>query len=644
MEEKEIFIKELKEKYKTIYTEYKDIPYIKDKLVARGIQTAFVWPSIQVRQQSWRHLSSYRDVFRIHQKRIILQGPQGSGKTTLSLQYANDWCEKEDYLKHVDLLIYLLWRQLEGEKSIYTAIKHFILPENSNVTHRDIELMMVRSPSVVVILDSLEDIRDDQSKNEVMKIISKSEFKRFQVISTTTYLPNSYKKGTVWLRLSEFNDKLQNEYITKAVPGNDTREVGKLRELFEKTPILRDICRIPFFLVLITHMLQDSKTSQSLMSVTSCFRFIMEHLQDNLRKKATDDKEKNNFIPEGDHRELDKAAFDGIQQNKMFWRKDQFLQKIGKECYEHYKALGILVEEKVSASRDESNASSNQWSSTSSVTTTQREVRFFHNIFCEWFAAHYLSQIPTTSTASEFERTLHNVSSTNAPYLYRFACGLNPKITDSAIKCIQKKKGDERVGTMCMLEHNGEGENVSKSVKRLCQGEITVSSNMDKFAERSIFEVLRIAHQQRIPISCLTLSACFGSLDHSAENLILRLQPNVFLPPLDTLLKLVVNENARSFSDEETNDILLYSASCQSLKWLKFNNCLLPKQVSTDTLRKLLSRKVKVWWRPPGFMTFTFRLSLKSGMWKNIDNGEKITGEEYEAAISRETFRLAYSV
>lgn len=480
--------------------EHKDIPYIKDKLVASGKQKVFVEPSIQVRQRSWRHLPSYRDVFRIHQKRLILQGAQGSGKTTLTLQYAYDWCEKEDYLNNVDLIIYLLWRQLEGEGSIYTAIKHFILPGNSTLTSKEIRLMMMTSPSVVVILDSLEDIRGNhgKSKDEVMKFILTPEFKRFQVVSTTTYLPNSYEEGTVWLRVSEFNDKLQDEYITKAVSGNDARKVGKLIKIFQKTQILRDICGIPFFLVLITHMIQDRKTSQSLMSVTSCFRFIMQCLHDHLRNKSTDGEDDNNFIPETDNRELDKAAFDGIQENQMVWQKDQFLQKIGKECYERYIALGILVEEKVSAGRYESNTFSNQWVDTSSLSSTQIEVRFLHIIFGQWFAARYLSQISIKLTPSEFKKTLHKITATNAPYLCRFACGLNPEIADSIIKYIQKKNGDERVATMCVLEFNGEDDNVLKSVRRLCQGDITVSSNMDKFLERSTFEVLRIAHQQRV--------------------------------------------------------------------------------------------------------------------------------------------------
>ncbi|PIK59342.1 hypothetical protein BSL78_03713 [Apostichopus japonicus] len=80
-------------------------------------------------------LESYNEILsspKTKSKRKIIEGEPGYGKSTIGLQYLHDWCTKNPTspLKDVKILIYLQLRQLVGVKSIYTAIKNFIVPKD----------------------------------------------------------------------------------------------------------------------------------------------------------------------------------------------------------------------------------------------------------------------------------------------------------------------------------------------------------------------------------------------------------------------------------------------------------------------------------------------------------------------------------
>ncbi|PIK53629.1 hypothetical protein BSL78_09482 [Apostichopus japonicus] len=131
---KEIFLTELKSTYKERYDAVQPIPYIKDRLYC--VDKVFVEGSIEgfiSTDESWERLASYNHIFtdpRIKSVRRIIEGEPGYGKSTLTLQLAYDWCNgvKESPFFDADVLILLRLRQLGNVKSIYRAIKMFLLP------------------------------------------------------------------------------------------------------------------------------------------------------------------------------------------------------------------------------------------------------------------------------------------------------------------------------------------------------------------------------------------------------------------------------------------------------------------------------------------------------------------------------------
>ncbi|KAJ8039598.1 hypothetical protein HOLleu_17371 [Holothuria leucospilota] len=153
-----IFLKQLKGKYADLYNAVQPIPYIRDRLfcvdrvfVEGGLEV-LVSGNAAVSDRTWETLNCYHDVLsnpRLKSSRKILEGEPGYGKSTLTLQFAFDWCNRtsKSPIKDVEILILLRLRQFGGVKSIYRAIRQFILPRDSLLTEADIENIICSTPS-----------------------------------------------------------------------------------------------------------------------------------------------------------------------------------------------------------------------------------------------------------------------------------------------------------------------------------------------------------------------------------------------------------------------------------------------------------------------------------------------------------------
>lgn len=279
MEDKALFIKALRRKYKTLYDGVQPIPFIRDKLFC--VNTIFVEGGLEFLASSWVMLDSYHHVFReprIKSERRFVTGEPGYGKSTLSLQFAHDWCEKvqESYLKDVEILILLRLRQLGKVTCVYKAIRRFLLLKDCQLTEKDIELILNSASSVVFILDGFDEYPDASDGNtDFMKILTSKMFRTFEVIIFSRILPEQYTKESKRLRLTGFDDIARKEYIKKAVVGRDERAAKELSQRLQENPILEDLCQVPLLFVLFAHISHENDDFHTFKTVTSFFKYII---------------------------------------------------------------------------------------------------------------------------------------------------------------------------------------------------------------------------------------------------------------------------------------------------------------------------------------------------------------------------------
>ncbi|KAJ8051194.1 NLR family CARD domain-containing protein 4 [Holothuria leucospilota] len=501
---KKVFLKQIKEKYKDWYDAVQPIPYIKDRLYC--VDKVFVEGGIEYLDSVegiggrgvWKSLETYENVFNtsyVSSTRRILEGEPGYGKSTVTLQFAYDWCNPKltSALKDVEILILLRLRHLGGVPSIYKAIKRFILPRDTTISETDIEQILRNSKSVVVILDGFDEYPDQDSTTitDVMTIIARQMFTDFEVVTTTrsSFLPKKYPPLTKRIRLTGFDDKARRYYIRKAVVGDNDESVRKIEGYLEDNPILSDLCQVPLLFVIFAHMTYESEHFRKLNSVTSFFRYMISCFYSHMRNKMDDENVCKYELLENDHRTLDKLAFEAFsgQSQRIVWNKHKMCQLVGQEFYDQYIRIGILVEEESVDIIDDPGTPITEH------VQYKKEVRFYHKLFCEWYAAHYLTDYLQRNPSLDLGEFLRHLDPFDVQYLYRFACGIGSDSAEKIIDYLKNIEGGDKFAILCLLEQTGKIDNIKETIRQLCYEGVIISGSDTLLLQRASMQLLEIA-------------------------------------------------------------------------------------------------------------------------------------------------------
>ncbi|PIK51576.1 hypothetical protein BSL78_11538, partial [Apostichopus japonicus] len=277
------------------------------------------------------------------------------GRQNEQEEFAYDWCNKvsRSPMLNIELFISLRLRQLDGIQSFYEAVKLSVLPRDSLLTPEDIKAVMHYCKSVVVLLDGYDEYPDQDlsESNDITHIIRRNMFQQFVVIVTTRtqVVPKTIAPQSVVVRLTGFNERAQNAYIKKAIVPNDPEAAKTLMQQINQNPVLSEICEVPLFFVMFAHLIHHRKIDANFETVTSFFSCVVSCFHSHLRNKGNAEISKRYKSLEREHEKLDKLAFDGLMGNRrsIVWNKEAMLEKLGKEFYDHYIKVGILVEEEI---------------------------------------------------------------------------------------------------------------------------------------------------------------------------------------------------------------------------------------------------------------------------------------------------------
>lgn len=636
---KEQFLRQLKERYKDLYDAVQPLPYIKDRLycvdkvfVEGGIQFLET-TGLQGGEEKWKSLKSYESVFqdpRVNSNRLILEGEPGYGKSTISLHFAFNWCNQRTSspLKDVEILILLRLRQVGGVSSIYTAIRQFLLPIDTKISENDIENILQSTTSVVIILDGFDEYpnQEDSAKCDIPLIISRKMFQGFQVILTTrsSVLPRNYSPQTRRVKLTGFDENSRQFYIRKAVVGDDNAKIEIIEGYLQQNAILRDLCQVPLLFVIFAHMTHDSEHFRKLVSVTSYFRYMVSSFHSHLKNKA-----ESEFLPklqkfEVEHRNLDKIAFEGLKENhqKLSWDKESLNESLGEVFYQQYIKIGILVEEEVIDYFDQPGAP------TMGPIQYKTEVRFYHKLFCEWYAAHYLSEVIQNNPSIDLKDYLRYLDPFDLQYLYRFTCGLNPLAAERIIDFLKNIEGGNKFAVLCILEQTGKVENIASTVRQLCEESVLISGHDSLLLQRSLIQLLEIAARNDIPIRRVDLYNCLDEVKLHERTI--TTTSGLALDARIPFVRLKIHVTNRPFSEKEANNILKYAGLCSLLEYVTFSGCVPPLAFHNEsTLSLLQSKKITVRWRLTQKSPL-YILDLNSGVWKDEFGNSQPSEEDFE--------------
>lgn len=652
------FINDLKESYKKLYQGVQPIPFLRDKLC--GVDKVFVQSKMEFLLsrhttdnndgELWESLESYESMLtkdRFRSTVCILEGDIGYGKSTLTLQFAYDWCNDSSSIsRKIDILIVIRMGQLLGTVSIHRAIKLFLLPKDSSLTEGDISDIISNSSSVCVVLDGFDEYpyQENVDEDDFMKVINKKMLKNSQVI-VTTRTPSWFSKyiriSNSRIRLQGFDVNAQKNYISKAVVRNDEEASERITQHLRANPLLSGLCQVPLFFAMFAHLSHENVEFQNISSVTDFFRHVIECLYAHIENKTKDERCEETSLDEKDHNKLEILAFEklNIKGKQTFWSEDYLCERLGNLYYDLCVRTGIFLREEVPNVNNQpgvNNADHGEYFT---------KVRFYHQMFCEWYAAHYVAKYvskPNVKFVSCLENEFLKAAATNQTtlhiqeqsaevedvadflqnldplynqYVFRFACGLNNDAANKIIQYLMCKRDTDKFATLCMLEQGGGLDNIIETVRVLCSRSVEIRHADSTLLQRSIIQLLEIASKNKITIWQVNLRDCFSSVD--LLDISLKLESEICLPILNTLKELRIFQSGKQIIKSDFEGILQYMAQSPDLAKLRLKNCQLKEECfNTGSLANSESKKVEVLWCPPGSGSYKYFLNILSGRWE----------------------------
>lgn len=201
-----------------------------------------------------------------------------------------------------------------------------------------------------------------------------------------------------------------------------------------------------------------------------------------------------------DYCTLGKIALEGLSSDsqKLSWDDNDLKVYIGQNLYKQYIRIGILNEE------ENYDYDSKKY---------KTEVTFYHKLFAEWFAAHYLAEkaekhltkltkVWRNVRQPTRRRSLHNLLESLNPddvqFLYRFACGLSPKAAVKIIDYLGENMLYDKYTLLCMAESSASLGKVLNTVRRLCSQTLQIKSTDSLLLQRSTVELIEFASSQTV--------------------------------------------------------------------------------------------------------------------------------------------------
>ncbi|XP_071852530.1 uncharacterized protein [Apostichopus japonicus] len=644
LQDKELdkFISQLKSTYENFYSAVKPIPFFSSNCTVHEL---YVEGGIDYLAKSkpttetWNPLDSYKNMFShpsMTGTRWMIEGGPGYGKSTLSLQLAYEWCNNIEGSSMCDVEFFFLirLRQLKGVSSIYEAIKKFILPIDSTFSTVDIQRFITNSSSVLIILDGFDEYPDREvpSNSDVFNIIKRTMFPEHRVVLTTrsSHLPEDYAPQTNRIRLTGFNSKAQEEYLQKAVTINGYKSAeSTIQEWLQENPILNDLCVVPLFFVMYAHLSLDSDALRNCTSVTSFFRYMITCLHSHLKLKFKDENVDCFDLNENAHQKLDELCFsylNGHSYNPDI-DKHELIQKLGERNVEKYLKIGILREEE---STEVSEKPSIQ---ASDHVKNVSKVRFYHSLFCEWYASHHvadeLEKISNSPAQGNMDEILEDLDPSHLQYVYRFACGIKAEAAKRILNYLQIAEGNFKFSILCILEQGGNIDAIIDNVRHVCSETLQIRTQDSRIVQRSVIQLAEIAVSKKILISKLQLIECFQQVDPTKKEIIL--DSKVRLPLLNGIKSLWIEQTGKRFSQDEMVDIFNHISECEHLSEIRISYALLPYSFKDDRLLEpLRANRMQVLWYPSEQW---FILDLHSGNWQHKTGLFYLAEDDYKKVV-----------
>ncbi len=344
-------------------------------------------------------LTDYTELFRnlAANKRILIKGNPGIGKTTLARKIVFDWAHDEwvDSELNSILLVFLVTLKYIGPNQTFEEMiknQHNCLAKSKDTTLDGLKEILERcGKDCLVILDGYDEIPEKHRKH-LQDVMENKLYRDCHILVTSR--PNAVEEMEGFMAtiasIERFSKEKTKEYIEKVV-----KDPTKQKATFEYTEnsVIEEMWRYPIlvlFLCLLVNWGEIDLNAETLpvgefyTRLLNCLyrRYIAKLMENAACSGGDEEEERENVLLK-----IGKIAFQGILTNKVAFKKRKILDQVGPDAF----AYGILI----GSDEYEGNRFLNE--------NTDIFVFFAHKSIQEYLAAKYfIHQLSTTdSTVSD---------------------------------------------------------------------------------------------------------------------------------------------------------------------------------------------------------------------------------------------------
>ncbi|KAJ8050576.1 hypothetical protein HOLleu_03829 [Holothuria leucospilota] len=574
----------------------------------------------------WKRIDSRHDVFdkflrgkNFQPSACIVDGDFGFGKSFLALQLTHDWCSSNPMspLNNFELLILLRMGQLQRPFSIAAAIKQLIVPEYDGLTENDIDEVLNATESCLVILDGFEQYpcRNIDNESEIIKL-SRSEIRQsFKVIVTTRFhTAVKHDVNAVRVRMEGFDEKARGDYISQLFSKGKEQVSENLKLCLEEYPDLCQLCEAPLFFFALVKSFYKGKVQ----SITDIVGNIVSRFYSHNQSERKNDTLSDQNMFESSYHYLRKIAFHGLTKLETInWEKVKIHPQVGDEFYDHLVSIGILVEwQVIDYTKDLSDSRMHY----------MKMVRFYNRIICQWYAAQYIRDVFLQEANEEFTTCLNRLRVRDISIVLRFICGQEHSVIGAVTQYLKTRKGFNHLPVMCVMEQCGDLDVKENTIRELCASSTEFKSTDTVYQQKISLHFLNIASKQEVSIARVVLKNCFGTVNLLEKCIILTTGER--LPSATNVCDLVIVEEERTLTVQETLDVIWFANECKYLETLRFQVHLLPETLQLDISQP---SNIEILWSPKSEPLLV--LEKDSSQWEVKD----VAHEDIKREVPQET-------
>ena len=280
----------------------------------------------------------FKGIEKEEQKKVLLQGGPGSGKSTLCLHICHEW-RKGELFQDYRLAILVKLRDREVQKATDIA---GILPRKDDEMGRDTEKVIsaINGKDVLLILDGWDELpRNSSCRPVIMDILKGNKLSDSAIIVTSRPDSSQELEQFVGSRIEilGFTQEELRNYFADCLD-NKTEDVETLLQELKENPRVEGSCRIPLNASILVHLFKCDKSLPSTEYgifeglVCSCIiRYYRKKEFDLSNVKSLDN------LPDEVQESFDylcKVAYDGVQNGTIIFDEN--------DLEPNFKSLGLL--------------------------------------------------------------------------------------------------------------------------------------------------------------------------------------------------------------------------------------------------------------------------------------------------------------